>query len=532
MPDERSARPEMLSIDGDPSPSSGYKSHKYSWETPPEPVDESQIAETIESDVVIVGGGIAGYAAAARCAQLGLRAVLLEKLNNFVAHGAHMAVLDSKCMRENGVFIDKKQFARDWMHICGSRVNEDLLWMYINRSPEAFEWFLEQGGDDIEVKLHGGNYRGPDFKEYDGTHFIVQADKPVKKYKLFGLLLACEILHATATEHGAQVFRQTEGKYLEKKDGRVTAAIAACPDGKYRRYKARKAVILATGDIAGNPELVEKFCPLGLLPERIGAFPKNSNLGEGHLMGYWAGGAFEAAPWALSLHLIAYAMYCFFFLHVNRRGQRFMNEDTWAQAKSIRILMQQPGQFAFSVFDSKYYDELARLAQYSGGQFTDPLIHIYGVPWDNETNNVPQTIDAYIEKGYAFKADTIEELAEKIGVPAENLLKTVGRYNENYRIGEDRDYGKRSILLTSIDKPPYYALKFGPALLTVFGGLLTDTNLRVLDSNHEPVPGLYAVGNCAGGLHGQDYPLLLNGNASGKAITWGKICAEAIAKDE
>lgn len=502
---------------------------RHSWDTPPPPIPESDIAETLTTDVVIVGGGISGLATAARCTQLGLSCIVLEKHRGIVAHGAHIASVGSRIQRENGVFIDKKQFARDWMRICGSRVNEDLLWLFINRSEEAFEWLLECAGNEAYPVLFGGNYRGPDFTEYAGTHFLVKTEG--SKYKYTGAALICEIMEDVSVSGGTRIFRRTRAEQLEKKGGRVTAALARGEDGEIRRYQASRGVVLATGDIGGDPEMLAAFSPLGLKPAKNGYYPPGLNTGDGHKMGYWAGGAFEDAPWALSLHLIAYAYYCFFFLHVNREGNRFMNEDTWIQAKAIRCLMQPRGDWAYSIFDSKWYDECARLAQYGGGQFVDSLGAVYGRPW-TENNDTKKAIEHYISNGLCAKSDTIEELAEKIDVPAENLVRTVRRYNELYAQREDTDYGKRANLLTSIDKPPYYALKWGPALLNVFGGLLIDTKMRVLDKDHRPVPGLLAVGNVSGGLYGVDYPLLLSGNSHGRALTWARAAAETLINRE
>ena len=106
-------------------------------------------------------------------------------------------------------------------------------------------------------------------------------------------------------------------------------------------------------------------------------------------------------------------------------------------------------------------------------------------------------------------------------VPVENLKATVARYNQLHKLGEDVDYGKQSALLTSIDKPPYYALKWGPALLNVHGGVIIDPQMRVLDSDTKPIPGLLAVGNVSGGLYGVDYPLLLNGNSHAACFDMG-----------
>lgn len=504
-----------------------YKSCE--WAKQPEAVSESEIAGTVDTQVLIVGGGIAGLAAGARCTDLGLECIVLEKYHGIVARGAHISCLDSKVMRENGVKIDKKQFARDWMHICGSRVNEDLLWLYINNCSDAVAWLDELGGDDIELKLFGGRYKGPDFTEYDGTHYFERRPDSTRYKSSGGARLMCEVLQERCLEgKGNQILRSTKVLYLEKDEkGRVCSAVAQCSDGAYRRYRGREGVILATGDIGSNPDMVRTFCPLGLVPKRNGYAPVDPktkaglNTGDGHRMAYWMGGQFETPSWALSMHLLAYSIYVFFFLFVNRDGKRFMNEDTWVQAKAIRCSMQPRGEFAYTVFDSKWFRELGERSEITGGQFTDPLIVKYGQKWSDD-NGIDKQIERYVERGTCFKADTIEELAEKMEVPVENLKATVSRYNELAALGEDLDYGKRSELLTSIEKPPYYALKWGPALLNVHGGMLTDTDMRVLDKDSRPIEGLYAIGNVAGGLYGVDYPLIWNGNSHSRALTWAR----------
>lgn len=505
---------------------------RYPWGTPPDKIEESLIKETVEADVAIIGGGISGLATGARCVQLGQSVVVVEKYKGLNAHGAHVASVGSRLQRENGVFIDKKQFARDWMRICGSRVNEDLLWLFVNKSEEAFEWLLETGGDAIEAKLFGGHYKGPDFTEYAGTQFIQQ--KPgYNKYKYNGsAFLICEIMERVILDAKQRIDRNNRALYLEKNDeGRVVSFIARDNDGVYRRYIGKKAVVLATGDIAGNREMLKYFAPLGLVPEHNGYFPEGVNTGDGHQMAYWAGAEYEAHEWALSLHLIAYSMFAFFFLHVNRQGKRYMNEDTWVQAKAIRTLQQPNGQWAFSVFDSRWVDQVRYLSPINGGQFCEPLMAVYGESWSDD-NDTEASIERYVQKGTCCKADTLEELAKQMDVPVDTFLATVERYNQMYRQQNDEDYGKRSVLLTPIDKPPFYALKFGPSLLDVFGGVNTDVKLRVLDGNYQPIKGLMAVGMIAGGLYGVDYPLLFNGNSHGRCLTWARQAAETIVNGE
>lgn len=533
---------EMDFIESEANHTEGLAEDTYrscAWAKEPEHIAEQDIAETVETQVLIIGGGIAGLAAGARCTDLGLECIVLEKYHGIVARGAHISCLDSWVMRENGVKIDKKQFARDWMHICGSRVNEDLLWLYINNCSDAVAWLDELGGDDIQLKLFGGRYRGPDFTEYDGTHYFERTPGS-KRYKSSGgARLMCEVLQEhTLKGEGNRILRSTKVLYLEKdENGRVCSAVAQCQDGAYRRYRGRGGVVLATGDIGSNPDMVRTFCPIGLVPKRNGYAPVDPktkiglNTGDGHKMAYWMGGQFETPSWALSMHLLAYSIYVFFFLFVNREGRRFMNEDTWVQAKAIRCAMQPRGEFAYTVFDSKWFRELGELNEITGGQFTDPLIVEYGQKWSDD-NGIDKQIERYVKLGTCFKADTIEELAEKMEVPAENLKATVARYNELAALGEDLDYGKRSELLTSIEKPPYYALKWGPALLNVHGGMLIDTDMRVLDKDSRPIEGLYAIGNVAGGLYGVDYPLIWNGNSHSRALTWARQAVAHISREK
>ncbi len=504
----------------------------YSWETPPAPIPEDQIAETLEADVAIIGGGISGLGAGARCTEKGLSVILIEKYKGLVARGAHVASLDSHVMRKHGVRIDKEQFARDWMRISGSRCSEDHLWLYINKSEAAFEWLCDLGGDDVAAELYGGYYKGPDFTEYAGTHVIFKKPESTKYKHFGGAMLMCEILQDVIYKGGNRIIRRTRAEQLEKNaDGRVCSFVAKGEDGKYRRFKGNKAVILATGDVGGDPEMVGAFAPLGLKARRNGYYPPGLNTGDGHKMAYWAGGVFEPASWALSMHLIAYSLYDFFFLHVNRQGKRFMNEDTWVQAKAIRTAMQPQGDWAFSVFDSKWFQEVGERINISGGQFTEPLVALYGDEWFSDKNDVAKTIERYEKKGTCFKCDTIEGLAEKMEVPVETFKATVDRYNELFKLGKDLDYGKRSELLTSIDKPPYYALKYGPALLNVFGGMITDVKMHVLDRDNKPIPGLYAVGNVGGGFYGVDYPLLLNGNAHCRCLVQAREATDTILED-
>ncbi len=497
----------------------------YSWETPPETIAEDKIAETLTTEVLVIGGGISGLAAGARCVDRGLQVITIDKNEKLFALAGQIAAVNSRIMAEKGITIDTKMLAADWLKMSGSRVQEDLLWIFINRSAEGFHWMLDLAGDCLEVGVYEA-YKGPMFSEYPGTHHIFLKPGTDKYQHRGGGYLACEILEKAMLEKGGVLHRGTAALYLEKDEtGRVTGCVAQSVDGTYRRYQGTKAVVLATGDCSEDKEMMEAFCPIGTRPPSQVKRPGNT--GDGQKMAYWAGAALDNPEWAPTLHALGFSGYQGFFLHVNRLGKRFMNEDTWMQAKSVRCLMQPGGDYAYSVLDDKYLDEMAERFNELGGQGMMPL-SVVGDSFNRE--RMEKVMEKHIADGNAFRADTIEELAEKLDVPVENLLKTVARYNEIVASGDDTDFGKRSRLLTSIEKAPFYAFKWGPVLLDVFGGAQVDTNLNVIGADSKNIPGLYAVGNAAGGMYAVDYPLLLNGNSYGRALAYAMQLADVLCE--
>lgn len=158
-------------------------------------------------------------------------------------------------------------------------------------------------------------------------------------------------------------------------------------------------------------------------------------------------------------------------------------------------------------------------------------------PFDNGAqNNIPLDVvwdkmnQGLIDDGYIQVADTIEELAEKLNIPAENLTATVEKYNGYCDAGEDPDYFKESYRLTKLDTPPYYGVRTGAWHLATFDGVLIDTHMRVLDQDNNPIEGLYAIGDCSGGFFSTTYPNLFTGLACGRTTTEGYIVGQELAQ--
>lgn len=500
---------------------------KWSWETAPEPIAEADIIDTTEADIVIVGGGIGGCAAACHAVELGDSVVVIEKTETVQSRGGHFGAVDSKAMLEAGIQIDKEELARQWVARCSDRCKEELVWLFINRSHEAMDWLIDKAETSgYEVTLYDGHSRNRILPEFPCTHMFGGEAQEGQG----ALTVPVWVFYQGALEGGAQFVFNMAGQQLVTDDAGAVIGVDALGEDGYHRYLANKGVILAAGDFAGDPEMLECYAPICLRAPKSYYTPVGANTGDMHKAAMWVGGQMECASVPTSLHLVAYTWQAYGFLHVNSHGKRFMNENNWTQAKSIKIL-QQPGDadYAWSIFDSDWPTQLAASMAYGGGQFWDGMGRLHGQIWSPESDQA--MLESNMELGSVFQADTLEELAELIGVDKDTFLATVERYNELSVGGKDLDFGKEPELMNTIMKPPFYAAKFGPAVMGTNGGILVDECLRVVDKNQDPIPGLYAIGNNMGGRYGNDYPTLINGSTHGTALTFGYLAPEFIDAD-
>ena len=130
-------------------------------------------------------------------------------------------------------------------------------------------------------------------------------------------------------------------------------------------------------------------------------------------------------------------------------------------------------------------------------------------------------VESDVANGNTLVADTLEELAEKIGCPVDTFLATIARYNEQVSKKDDDDFHKPTEFLYPVEEGPFYAAKIGVALLAVVGGLSVNTDLQVLNADKQPIDGLYATGNTSGDLYAIDYPINMAGNSNGRCFIWG-----------
>lgn len=527
---------------------------KAAWRIPPEPIPEEKILNTCEADVVIVGAGHSGVAVARTCAEAGLSVRVIETMveKNYWAYGIDFGHINSDFLRSKGVPpVDEIEFFNDWQLRSGNRSNPRLVMKFVKNCGSCFDWFLEALSEEQKNNVYIRYWPAP--RKYSNNicgikTWIGTATFPEELWHDKGITDAAVASIERAKAHGAQFHFSTVAEQLEKDGNRVTAVIAKERHGGYVRFKAAKGVVLAAGDFARNDEMMRDLCDelVTLAATENQRITGLSRDGSGIRMGVWAGGRMVPGPIACMGGNTAAPNSPLFqataTLWLDGENKRFCNEgfgdSEFSGLEAARIKTPR----LVNLFDNKIDDILQR----------QPPIH--GSLWVNNPQDPRMATAAdYIagaqkagKDGYAIKdprapkgvesprlyaADTLEELADMLGFTGQlkqNMLDSVARYNEACRRGRDGDFGKDPSLLVPLDTPPYYAMltdrtkggAMGP-MVTV-DGLWTDDNQQVYDQQLDPIPGLYATGNCCGRRFGVQYSTPVSGVSIGIAWTLGR----------
>jgi succinate dehydrogenase/fumarate reductase flavoprotein subunit len=500
----------------------------WSWEKPVKPIPADQIKETQKTDVVVIGAGLAGFAAALAAAQEGAKVTLIEKTKSWSCRGGHITAFNSKLQKKMGIKNDGAEIVRRLVSWGQGRMDERLLWMFAAKNSACMDWAIDIAGKhDTKVTLWEGFYKGPTYTEFPVTHFFynknINLDYTYGNSEGIGNVALMPCFEEELKAAGVKIMYRTPCvQFITNKAGDVEGVIAG-RKAPYTRIEASKGVIIATGCYATNEEMRKAFAPYSLRADAQIYFPTKSNTGDCHIMAMQIGGAMQRNDnHAATVHLEAGAG-SYGFLHVNARGERFMNEDVNTQSKSCSKELQPHG-VAWTVYDANWADDVKKQVDgnLAGGLFYGQMWQPWGNGWNAEVEKASQA--QHIKDGKVMVANTIEELAQKMGVPAKQLKATIDRYNELVKKGHDDDYGKRKELLTPIVKAPFYAGRLVSSLLAMSGGLHTDPSLHVLRADDTPIKGLYVCGAAAGDYFGSgDYPTICPGMNHGRALTFGRL---------
>ena len=515
---------------------------RWSFEIAPDPIGDDLISETVESDVVVVGGGMSGLVAAASCAENGLQVTLISASKGPVSRGGSNNGVYSKVMEEMGIpRMDPTWFYRKEYVANGGNFKPALWYKFYNNSEEAINWIIDIAAKaGIKTTIESG----PEYKEGDpmftppAAHAFYVDDSELKGSIGNGEgHIATEMARYIADDLGVDVRWSVKGEQLVRggiangTEGRVDAIIASDGDGAYTKYVGTKAVIMATGDFSHDRDMMERYCPQAVelcdftteINYDQGIWMGGLMPGDGHKMELWVGAAWQKEPNNIMLgrpNLPGDQPYTSHTgLMVDNAGQRFMNEDALG-GLACATIMHLPEKTAYCIWGANRAEAGGPWGaiNYPHGEYftTEEVIE----RWDTDAD------------GFGIvKADTREEVIAQLGLPA-STIDTVERYNEMCEAGVDTDFYKTADKLIPIGEGdgPFYGASFSPGFLTSLGGLRTDSDLRVLDENDKPIEGLFNAGCMIGNFYSGTYTFAMEGmNYGATCITLPYVLGKDLA---
>ncbi|MFR2146562.1 MAG: FAD-binding protein [Faecalibacterium prausnitzii] len=517
-------------------------------------IDEAAITETIDTDIVIVGAGNGGMFAAAYAAANGLNFRVIEQ-NSAVQDTRHWyGAIDSAAAKEAGVpATDKAKLLSEISRYASGKCDQRVVKTWINESAAMHDFMRsileDQFGWTCEFTSGAEAAWPAENAEHNTDYLYPVQEHNYRQSESESGLQRNEALQQYIEELGYSIDFKTSLAKLEKDaDGRITGIIAqSTEDDHFIRYNANDGVLLACGGFPGNPYMMEQLDPLGTSVTTACSYSP-ADKGYGIRAAVWAGANLdkEAAPMLFDRGIVAPGVDAGYvesensfggkafpgeikqynpgtqpFLKVNRNGERFANESS-PYNDIVYAAAHQPGRVYAQICDANILEDVKRF-------------HTIGC--SAQTRNagaeyIQKQMDSAEEKGCFFKADTIEELADKLGFTGEakdTFLATVDRYNELYDQQNDEDFGKPAYRLSAIRKAPFYGCWLGASLLCTEQGIAINEKGQALDNDNKPMPGLYVTGDMSGSFFANNYPCLMAGVAMGRTLTFAMKAIKQMA---
>lgn len=509
-------------------------------------ISDSDCVETVDTEVLVVGAGCSGLFAAAAAAEAGAKTLLIERAGQGMSiRCSALGAVGSKIQKAHGVEIDKTEIINDMCHYALNANDMNLVKLWADNSGETLDWyadFLAKYGRceiALEYTMPGEATRYACWPTGHGTKAIVMPEGANPLDYPEGLVY--EDMMDYITGFGGEVRHQTTMLRLIQEDGKVVGIYAENKDGEKIRINASKGVILATGGYANNKQMYTALQPENLKSiATMLAYPFAN--GAGIKAAMWAGAKLDPNQCTMIFDRCAMqpdaeagspygAPFTYFhmgtqpFLKVNKNGNRICNESS-PYDFVVHGARKYDGNLWYQIFDSNWREDVTRfhtigcstMIQWEGGNHQGEGL-----------DEVEASLPAFIEGGMLMKADTLEELADKLLIDKENFLATVARYNELAEKGEDEDFGKEPFRLSKIEKAPFYGVKLAGINLCTMNGLHINTRCQVLTAENKVIEGLYAVGNDSGDYYLDTYPNLCAGANAGRSATFGRLTGKYLA---
>lgn len=431
-------------------------------------------------DIVIIGGGGAGMTAALEAKAAGMNPVIFEKMEaaggNTLKSSSGMNASETKFQKEQGIEDSNDLFFEETLKGGHDTNNQEMLRYFVDNSASAIDWLDSQGITLDNITITGGMKEKRTHRPTDGS--------AVGQYLVSGLV-------ADVQEQGIPLFVNADVKEITQENGQASG-VKVVFDGSDEKTISAGAVIVATGGFGANQELIKQY-----RPDLEGYVTTNQpgSTGDGITMIEALGGTtvdmdqIQVHPTVNQekSYLIGEVVRGEGGILVDKEGNRFVNEmDT--RDNVTAAITKLDNRESYLIFDS-------------------------GV------KSRAKAIEQYEKMGLVQAGETVEALAEQIGLPAEGLKATLDTWNASVAAKKDAAFGRETGMDNDLSGAPYYAVKIGPGIHYTMGGVKINNNTEVLNTAGEAIPGLYAAGEVTGGLHGQNR---IGGNSVAEIVIFGR----------
>lgn len=439
-------------------------------------------------DVIVIGSGGTGLSAAIQANELGMKTVVLEKEEELGGNtnraSSGMNAAETNVQLQHGVIDNVADFYHETYQDGGRLNDKDMLGYFVYHTAPAIDWLADHGIKLDDITITGGMSR-------KRTH------RPASMAPIGGFLV--KSLLEVVQKENIPVFNKVKvNKLLQDDEGKVIG-VEANADGLIKIIHA-KAVILATGGFGASKEYMKRFRP-DLADYKTTNQPGAT--GDGLKLAEGVGGELmqmdlvQVHPTVQQdnphVYLIGEAVRGEGAILVNAEGNRFVNELNTRKIVSNAITSL-PEHSAYLIFDQGIRDHA-------------------------------KAIEFYDKVGLVVHSDTIEDLAKNLNMDPENLKKTVATWNEAVENHDDKEFHRTTGMDRGITKPGFFAIHIAPAIHYTMGGIHINTKTQVLDGNGDVIKGLYAAGEVAGGLHGNNR---VGGNSIAETIVFGRQAGQQV----
>lgn len=490
--------------------------------------DEAKLSfdEEKSADVIIVGAGAAGLAAAVAAADEGAQSIIIvEKLGktggslNYTS--GSMSGAETIIQELDGVEDTKESYVQDILSNGGQMGNEELIRIYVDEDVDAIQWLWDKGLSDNQFTMidEKKSVFAPEHQLYSIPRtYKPKPDDPEKFKSAVHEILDTEV----AGYSNITIDFYTEITELVcNEQGQVLTALGTNSDtGKTVKYDAAKGIIMATGGYSGNSKIMGEYAEHGSnylvggadsadgkgirIMQLVGAavnedqmsyiptFPMGLEFAEGK------GAIGDVYTWKTG------------GIYVNQEGERFINETLDEVVPRETALEEQTGAVQYNIFTDKIVEDLIA----NNAAF---MWNYYYAPEDGIGHKLIKS------------ASSLEELAGQIGVPADALIQTVEEYNAAVEAGGTDEFGRDfsrtpttyNLAVNKIEGDVYYAVPIKALVVMTLGGVSANENMQVVDEAGNVIPGLYAAGEVVGGIWGK--------YVSGGTGVMGPVCFGRIA---